>query len=621
MGLTLKPYLRLLPLLWLAYSSVAMAQFVPSASQLRSVDSFHVKQDGRFTQTIESLLRVDTPQGVNAWGEQKITYNEKLEKLEIIEAYTLLKDGSRIDVPPERIRVQDDTSGGDSMFSDEKVMVIIFPQVEVGAQLYYHANAVQLTPVFPGHFFWARYYSPHIRYEEARIELTHEAGIAIRVDAERLQGGPIELLAGDAPGTVRYRYTFSQHQAYPGESSRVGLPDFAPHLAFSSFASYADFAQAYQQRAKPMAAVTPAISTLAHELAAGAKDERERVRRLYNWVSANIRYLAVYAGAGGWVPHPAQSVLDNRYGDCKDHVVLLEALLAALGIDSSTALIGTEYTFELPLLPIATPFDHVITYVPALDLFLDSTSQFSPMGTLPGADMDKPVLLTATGTIARTPPRDPARDYTDTEVSLTVQEDGRVLGQSRTFPHGFMETDSRAAQFSCLNRDQARTVDDLLSRFQETGVGRIKRSEPMSLDTPWQVEADFELDPVINVPGPSAMPIPIGVAPGRIKSLSSAKVPPARRFPFACASASISETTTLAFANSMQVQHVPQNVLVNAGAYQYQASYQLEGQLLTVKRQLQTRRTKPVCNEEDDRHWNVLREALQRDLRAQVFLK
>ena len=62
MGLTLKPFLRLLPLLWLACSSVALAQYVPSATRLRSADTFHVKQDGQFTQTLESLLRIDTPQ-------------------------------------------------------------------------------------------------------------------------------------------------------------------------------------------------------------------------------------------------------------------------------------------------------------------------------------------------------------------------------------------------------------------------------------------------------------------------------------------------------------------------------------------------------------------------------
>ncbi len=43
----------------------------------------------------------------------------------------------------------------------------------------------------------------------------------------------------------------------------------------------------------------------------------------------NIRYVAVYLGNGGLEPNSAQSILDNHYGDCKDHVTILEALLAA----------------------------------------------------------------------------------------------------------------------------------------------------------------------------------------------------------------------------------------------------------------------------------------------------
>ena len=86
-----------------------------------------------------------------------------------------------------------------------------------------------------------------------------------------------------------------------------------------------------------MAAVTPAISALAKELTSGVTDDRAKVRKLYNWVSRNIRYVAVYVAEGGFVPHSAQSILDNRYGDCKDHVTLLEALLAAVGIESTTS--------------------------------------------------------------------------------------------------------------------------------------------------------------------------------------------------------------------------------------------------------------------------------------------
>jgi hypothetical protein len=57
----------------------AQAQYVPNLTILRTSDRFHVQADGRYTQTMEMTLRVDTPQGVASDGERKITFNEKLE--------------------------------------------------------------------------------------------------------------------------------------------------------------------------------------------------------------------------------------------------------------------------------------------------------------------------------------------------------------------------------------------------------------------------------------------------------------------------------------------------------------------------------------------------------------
>ena len=60
----------------------------------------------------------------------------------------------------------------------------------------------------------------------------------------------------------------------------------------------------------------------------------------------------------------AQAVLKNRYGDCKDHVVLLEALLAAVGIPSSAALVNSGNAYSMPAIGVVSPLNHVITYVP-----------------------------------------------------------------------------------------------------------------------------------------------------------------------------------------------------------------------------------------------------------------
>ena len=68
-------------------------------------------------------------------------------------------------------------------------------------------------------------------------------------------------------------------------------------------------------------------------------------------MAADIRYIAVYLNPNdGWVPHAADVVLRNGYGDCKDHVVLMQALLAARGISAEAAIIDWgNRTQDLPL--------------------------------------------------------------------------------------------------------------------------------------------------------------------------------------------------------------------------------------------------------------------------------
>ena len=102
-------------------------------------------------------------------------------------------------------------------------------------------------------------------------------------------------------------------------------------------------------------------------------------------------------GAGGFTPHAATDVLALHYGDCKDHVMLLEALLAARGIVSNPALIAAGGAYVLPDGPSPFYFNHLITYVPEFRLFLDSTAHYAPFGVLPLPDADRPTSCSLPG--------------------------------------------------------------------------------------------------------------------------------------------------------------------------------------------------------------------------------
>lgn len=607
--------------LMLLASSLASAQYRPTCTVVKNHVQIEINSDASYSQVMEVQYRIDTEQGIELLGERKITFNATLSDVEVLEAYTLRPDGSRLDVPADKIRTQDESSDDGAIYSDSKSKVIIYPKLEIGSHVYYRAKLVQHTPEFPGHFFHSYHFSPHFKYESAIIELKHPIGLKLGIDTKDMQGGILPS-ANDATD-VSYRYTYVQDHAHPGEESQVDLSDFAPHVSISTFASYADVGFAYLQRAQEKTRVTPAIQQLADNLIqqAGAQTTLEKVQVLHHWVSQNIRYLGIYVGAGGFVPHDAQSILDNRYGDCKDHVVILESLLWAAGIDSSPALINSSSAFLLPRLPTPGIFDHVITHVPSLNVFLDSTSRFAPIGTLPVGDMDKPVLLVKTGQIGRTPMTSHLKDRTEVRVQMSLKSDGRVEGNSQSKLRGIFEVASRGSQFNQANDNQVDRVNNALSQFQETGRGAIVAMDPTNFDKPWRLEASFDLDPVVNIPGPSAMTIPMGLVPGQIKYLSRFVPVIDRKFPTYCHSTQHEEWVELSFPKEMKITRIPQNVEFASGTLRYSSSYALNRNTLKIKRTFSSIRQQSICGAESDKWYDDFTKVVRRDLRQQVFFR
>jgi hypothetical protein len=204
---------------------------------------------------------------------------------------------------------------------------------------------------------------------------------------------------------------------------------------------------------------------------------------------------------------------------------------------------------------------------------------------------------------------------------MRLTRDGSIEGKSQAKMFGVFEVASRNSQFNYQNKNQAEIVNRLLSRFQETGWGEIGKTEPTNYDKPWQVDSTFELDPVVNVPGPSAMAIPVGLAPGRIKNFADVVLPKERRFPTACNSTQHEEWIELEFPKGMKVTRVPKNVNFVKDNLKYQSKYALQGQVLKIKRSYSAQYTNRICGQEADSLFSDFTQVLRRDLRQQVFFE
>jgi lipoprotein NlpI len=102
----------------------------------------------------------------------------------------------------------------------------------------------------------------------------------------------------------------------------------------------------------------------------------ELLSEVLRFVQDEIRYFSVSLGESSHRPKSAARTLKERFGDCKDKVVLLNTLLTGLGIDARPALVSTYRNRGLTQFPASvSQLDHVISRVKLgqQTLFVDPT--------------------------------------------------------------------------------------------------------------------------------------------------------------------------------------------------------------------------------------------------------
>ncbi len=621
-------------------SALALAPFSPTLAQEsyrapfaheRRTTTIIVHADGTHEHLFESIDRIETELGVNEYGDRAVSFNAALETLEILEAATLSPSGERLPVDPQAIRtVEEEISGGAPMFSDMKNKVVVYPRLQVGSRTYLKARSHQHRPHFGDKFFLYEAFSPHERYDHVEYHVLVHPSVALQISAQGMQGGAIqpspEQSAKGPAGYRHFRYTYRQASAYPSEPAQVPYVYFAPHLMLTTFSDYLEVGRRYQAYAAPKTRVTPEVQALADQITQGITDTREQVRVLYEWVARHIRYVAIYLGDGGFEPHDVATILKNRYGDCKDHVVVLQSLLSAKGIASSPALINLGIGESLSPVAVTFPLNHVIVYVPQFQLYLDPTAQFARFGVLPDMLLNKPVVLAGLDQIARTPKMMASEHQTISTVRIDVLPDGKLRGVSHTRFTGASELDARGRHFDREGRSPERTVRQLLARFNEIGFGVISDTDASDLSQPFELHSRFELDPPANVPGPSALMVPVGLAPGRLANIAHTKPIAARRFRSACNSEEIKEYVEIRFPASVRVTRVPNGVDYERDFVRYHSTYALAtspdgGQVLNIAREFSMQYDAGTCGPEQTSAWARFHGVLYRDIRAQIFIE
>ena len=280
--------------------------------------------------------------------------------------------------------------------------------------------------------------------------------------------GPVLDESEAEDGRHVYRWRYSAPIAVR-ENAVLSSLDREPRVFASTFPDWAAFSRAYAQLVAPKTELTPRLQKLADQVTDGVTDRREQARLLYTWVERHVRWVAIYLGNGPIVPHDADSVLLRGYGDCKDQVVLLVALLRAKGIPAYPVLINLNPTYQLSGPATLSAFNHVITYIPEWNLHVDTTPGGAPFGTLPVAEYGKPILpVTLQGEApGQVPPLGSGLATERLRTSAVLTADGTVTGTTESRgerPVCRGTTDGGAEHPGDGNRARRRTTASIAGR-------------------------------------------------------------------------------------------------------------------------------------------------------------
>jgi hypothetical protein len=536
---------------------------------VRSRIDIDVNADGSFAEADEAAYRVLDSRGQKMLQQTTLSYTEYLQSLEVGAAYTLKANGERIPVVDDQmLRGSGATSAPG--FDDVKTLTIVFPKLAIGDEVVLATLLKQKVPLFAGEFAARRDFARAVKTDDVQFTLTSpQNAIPLKIEATGVDGGQREEFAG------KYRWVWRFHNVTPiiDALDSVVASDDQPHVIASSFPGYESVGRAYADHFEGKSAIAPEIRSLADRLTKGLADRRAQAQALYDWVSTNISYVNIVLGAGGFTPHTASDVLTTRYGDCKDHVMLLQALLAAKEIPSNPALIAAGGAYVLPDVPSAFYFNHLITYVPEFRTFLDSTARYAPFGVLPFADEDRPVVLVPSGEISATPKASSDGTGEHAIVSVKFDSDGTAEGESHFTASGESAFKERA-MIDLIPPDREKEL------FQfALGPGsdaNVDRGNLESLSDPFTYSIRYRVPNAANFSAPGAISNGLALGPFAAAGLVVGLLPPSREIAYACPSLNASQSSTFEFPAGVEVASVPKSVSIAIEGTDFEMHYQIK---------------------------------------------
>ena len=546
-----------------------------------------VKPDGSWSTTSRTVAKICNERG-RSIANVSLPYNSAFEKIKVLRARTIRKDGTIVEVKSQDI-LDVSLYSGYSMYSSARSKVIFMPAVEDDCIIDYEWVVTGKKSIMSGHFWDSWFFQSAEPTMLSRYTLEGPADRKFAQVAYNSKISPVITTSSDGK-TETYVWEGRNFDEIEQEPHMPSTSEICPWFEISSVGSWDEVAAWYRKLVEPQMKPSMPIEQAVKGLIEGREAQAEKARMIYYWVEDKIRYVGLELGTGAYEPHSAKDVFDNRYGDCKDQVTLLVTMLRIAGIKAYPALVSTGSKGQTSkLIPSPGIFNHAIA-VAEIDgklFWMDPTGEVCRFGDLPEDDRGSEVLVIkeTISEFVGTPEYTADENSTSQKSSIELNADGGIKASVVWASTGSAGISARAsykyARPSSIREGFEATVAAICpdARLANYAVENL-----MQKDSPLKLTYDFEASGWANRTSKFMF-----FRPSLYQSVLS-QTPfskPERKYDIVFSGMSVnSSDTTIKLPDGFTVEEIPTGVSLKADFATYDRTYTLEGNILKVSERL-----------------------------------
>jgi Flp pilus assembly protein TadD len=465
----------------------------------RFQERFRFENDGTGREDKVIRVRVQSEAGVQRWGQLQVGYNSASERLEIPYVRVIKQDGSVVTAGADAVQeLSEPIQRIAPIYTDFREKHVTVPGLRPGDVLECETITVIHTPLAPGQFWMQHDFQRGSIVLDEQLEIDVPATRTVKLktkpgmEPKITEGNGRRIYHWSSSHLVREEEDKARDKNTPKKKRKKKSEDELPAVQLTSFASWEEVGRWYAGLEKERRVPSVAVRVKAEELTKGLPTDLAKIEALYDYTAKNFRYVSLSLGMGRYQPHPADEVLHNQYGDCKDKNTLLASLLDAEGIHASSVMINSIRKLD-PDVPSPAQFNHLITMVPMdqEEVWMDTTTEVAPFRLLAYPLRKKQALvIPADGGIPHleeTPADSPLPDTEMLQIDGKVDDSGKLDAKIAYEIRGDSELLLRRT-FRSVAGAQWQQVIENMSSAEGLGkdVSEVKISDPDATRGPFK---------------------------------------------------------------------------------------------------------------------------------------